>query len=81
MLHFIAADFGNGIASVVSINSHVFINPELTVHLHRLPEGEWVANDARTWLEPGGASVAEATLYDQIGPIGRAEQALYIDSR
>lgn len=77
----IAADFGNGIASVVSINSHVFINPELTVHLHRLPEGDWIANDARTWLEPGGGSIAEATLYDQGGPIGRAEQALFIDSR
>lgn len=77
----IAADFGNGIASVVSIESHLFINPELTVHLHRLPVGEWVANDARTWLEPGGASVAEATLTDREAPFGRAMQSLYIASR
>jgi hypothetical protein len=77
----IAADFGNGIASVVSIESHVFINPDLTVHLWRLPEGEWIANEARTWLEPGGASVAEATLTDRTAPIGRAMQSLYIASR
>jgi hypothetical protein len=77
----IAADFGNGIASVVSVQTHVFINPDLTVHLHRLPEGEWVANAARTWLEPGGAAVAEATLSDLGGPIGRAVQTLYVASR
>jgi len=77
----IAADFGNGIASVVSIESHLFINPELTVHLFRLPEGEWIGNDARTWLQPGGASVAEALLTDRRAPIGRAMQSLFIDTR
>ncbi len=77
----IAADFGNGIASVVSIASHVFINPDLTVHLHRLPEGEWVGNDACTWLAPHGASLAEALLTDRNAPIGRATQSLYIAAR
>jgi hypothetical protein len=77
----IAADFGNGIASVVPVETHVFINPDLTVHLHRLPEGEWVANSARTWLDPGGAAVAEATLSDLGGPVGRAMQSLYVAGR
>jgi hypothetical protein len=77
----IAADFGNGIASVVSIESHLFINPDLTVHLHRLPEGEWVSNDAVTWLEPGGAAYADASLGDRSGPLGRAVQSLYIAAR
>lgn len=77
----IAADFGNGIASVVSVQTHVFINPELTTHLYRLPEGEWVLNSARTWLEPGGAAVADAMLSDRSGPIARAMQSLYVASR
>ena len=77
----IAADFGNGISSVVSIESHVFINPDLTVWLHRLPEGEWVSNDAATWLEPGGAALADATLGDRTGLFGRAAQTLYVASR
>src|SRR5262245_6689608 len=63
----IAADFGNGISSELSIERHLFINPDLTVHLHRLPEGEWVANDARTWMSPGGAAVADAVLADASG--------------
>ena len=59
----------------------VFINPDLTVHLHRLPEGEWVGNDACTWLAPHGASLAEALLTDRNAPIGRATQSLYIAAR
>jgi len=77
----VAADFGNGISSVVPIDSHIFINPDLTVYLHRRPEGEWVANDAHTWLEPGGISLAEATLHDAAGPIGRATQSLFVAAR
>jgi hypothetical protein len=76
-----AADFGNGISSVVPIETHLFINPDLTVYLHRPPEGEWVANEARTWLHPGVASVAEATLWDRTGQIGQATQSLYVASR
>ena len=77
----VAADFGNGIASVTSLDRHVFINPDLTVHLHRLPEGEWVANDAVTVLEPGGAARADATIHDRTGPLGRATQCLYVAAR
>ncbi|MFN8049969.1 MAG: thioesterase family protein [Acidimicrobiales bacterium] len=77
----IPADFGNGVASATSFDTHVFINPELTVHVFRMPDGDWVANDARTWMEPGGTAVAEGTLTDRDGPIGRAMQSLFIDSR
>ena len=46
-----AADFGNGISRVLDWNEWLFINTDLTVHLHREPEGEWVgarrAHDAR----------------------------------
>ena len=77
----IVADFGNGISSVLPIEEHVFINPDLTATLHRLPEGEWVLNDARTWLQPGGGAVAEATLADERGPFGHAAQTLFVASR
>ncbi len=77
----VAADFGNGISSVVPIDTHIFINPDLTVYLHRQPQGEWIANDAQTWLEPGGRSLAEAELHDADGPVGRATQSLYVAAR
>ena len=43
-----AADFGNGVSAVLPWDQFVFINTDLTVYLHREPEGEWVCLDART---------------------------------
>ena len=47
----------------------------------KVPEGEWVANDAKTWLHPGAGSVAEASLWDRTGQIGRATQSLFVAPR
>ena len=43
------ADFGNGISSALPFLEFRFINPDLTVYLHRLPVGEWVCLDAVTY--------------------------------
>lgn len=75
-----AADFGNGVSWVVSRNEgYSFINPDLTVYLHRYPEGEWVCLEAVTYVEPHGVGLAESMLFDEQGPIGRAAQSLLID--
>jgi hypothetical protein len=76
-----AADFPNGISFVVSPLETMFVNPDLTVYVHRLPAGEWVLCDARTWLEPHGTGVAEGTLYDAHGRIGRSLQGLILERR
>src|SRR5262249_15613679 len=36
------SDMGNGVSGVVGFETHVFINPELSVHLWRYPAGEWI---------------------------------------
>jgi hypothetical protein len=74
-----AADFLNGISSVVDPAEVTFINPDLTVTLHRLPVGEWVAIDAATRFEPQGTGTAEADLYDEQGRLGHAVQMLLFD--
>lgn len=75
-----AADFGNGISAVVDWNDGwLFINPDLTVYLHRYPVGEWVGLDAVTFPGPNGVGLAEAGLYDERGRIGRSAQALLLD--
>ncbi len=76
-----AADFGNGISGAVTWEEHLFINPDLTIYLHRLPEGEWVGLDARTWPTHEGVGIADAGLYDERGRIGRSVQALLLDRR
>ena len=57
------------------------MNPELTVFMLREAEGEWIGNDAVTAIDPGGIGLADATLHDEQGPIGRALQALYVSKR
>jgi hypothetical protein len=77
-----AADFANGISAPLDWNDGwTFINPDLTVYLHRLPEGEWVGLDAVTWPEASGVAVAEAALHDERGRIGRSVQSLLLDRR
>lgn len=74
-----AADFGNGISSALPYGAWRFINPDLTIHLQRLPEGEWVCLDAATWPEGEGVALAESELFDERGRLGRALQSLLLE--
>ncbi len=76
-----AADFGNGISALATFDKLLFINPDLTVHLHRLPVGEHVALEASSWLEQHGVGLAQSVLWDERGPLGRSLQSLLLDSR
>ncbi len=76
-----AADSGNGISNVLDLREHLFINPDLSVHLHRYPEGEWVCLESQTTIGDTGAGLADTALYDQCGPIGRGAQSLFIAPR
>jgi hypothetical protein len=76
-----AADFGNGISSVVPFEEVLFVNADLTVHLHRDPVGEWIGLDARTDLSPAGIGQALSILHDERGRIGAAAQSLYVEPR
>jgi hypothetical protein len=77
----VAADSGNGVSATLVWTRYLFINVDLTVHLHRPLAGEWVCLDAITIPEPWGVGLADTALYDDRGPIGRAAQTLLIDER
>lgn len=76
----IAADSGNGVSGPLDYRRWIFINTDLTVYLHRLPEGEWIGLDAVTTVT-AGAGVAESTIHDATGPIGKGLQSLYVAAR
>src|SRR3712207_5692455 len=76
-----AADFGNGVSRVLDWDRWLFINTDLTVHLHREPEGEWVGLDARTVIERNGSGLAVSDLHDERGPIGVGLQTLFVAPR
>jgi hypothetical protein len=72
----VAADSGNGVSAALDWRTHLFINTELTVHLMRPLAGEWVCLDAVTRVH--GLGLAETTLWDEQGRIGRAAQTLLV---
>jgi hypothetical protein len=76
-----AADFGNGASRVLAWEDWLFVNTDLTVHLHRDPEGPWVAIDARTTIEPDGSGLAVSDLHDARGPVGVGLQTLFVERR
>jgi hypothetical protein len=77
----VAADSGNGLSSALDYRRFIFINPDLTVYLHRYPAGEWVCLDAATTATDRGVGLAVSTISDVHGPIGRGLQSLFITPR
>jgi hypothetical protein len=75
------ADFCNGVSATLPFDRFLFINADLTIHLQRAPEGEWIGLDARTRLHAGGAGLAEGVLHDEQGLVGRAFQTLVVQQR
>ncbi|MEO0493933.1 MAG: thioesterase family protein [Actinomycetota bacterium] len=74
------ADFGNGISNIVEMGSHRYINPDLTVNVHRLPQGEWLVSDAVTHVRSDGYGTATATIGDADGRLAIANQSLLVVS-
>ena len=76
-----AADFGNGASRVLDWQHFLFINTDLTVLLHREPEGEWVGLDAATAIGEDGRGLASSVLHDERGGIGASHQTLFVAAR
>lgn len=78
----ICADSGNGVSPMLDWRRHGFVNPDLTMVLHRAPRGPWIGLDARTTIEPGqGVGAAASRLWDRHGPVGHGLQSLLCDPR
>jgi hypothetical protein len=69
------------VSSRLDIDRWLFINTDLTLHLHRQPTGEWFALDAETVIGPTGAGSTGSVLHDVTGPVGRGAQSLLVRPR
>lgn len=80
-----AADFGNGVSNALPHDDFLYINPDLTVHLARPPEGEWIGMVTHSVYGTGttstGAGYAESALHDVRGRVGRSVQSLFVEPR
>jgi hypothetical protein len=62
----------------LALRPFVAINPDTTLNLHRMPEGEWICLDARATYDAVGAGTATARLFDARGAIGQSSQSLLV---
>ena len=58
-----------------------FINADISVHLARLPDGDWIRLTSSSTWEPTGIGAVASQLSDPAGPFGRAHQALVLEAR
>ena len=65
----LAADFASPLANSASAGLD-YINADLTLHLGRRPEGEWIGIEVADRVASTGASVAYCRFHDRTGPIG-----------
>ena len=72
------ADCGNAFSRHAEPGQVQFINTDLTIALHRDPVGEWLGSRVSSHWQPSGVGLADALLFDDDGPVGRALQTLLL---
>jgi len=72
------ADCGNAFSRNAEPWDVNFMNPDLTILLHRDPIGEWLGTSADGYWEDNGIGMADAQLFDESGSVGRALQTLLL---
>jgi acyl-CoA thioesterase len=75
------ADSASGIAVVLEHARYTFVNADLTVAIHRSPEGEWLCLDAATVAEAHGVGLTRARLWDGRGAVGVSLQSCLVERR
>jgi Acyl-CoA thioesterase C-terminal domain/Acyl-CoA thioesterase N-terminal domain len=65
----LAADYASPLANFGATGLD-FINADLTLHLGRLPEGEWIGLETTHRVATNGVSIAVCALHDLRAPIG-----------
>lgn len=74
------ADWATGLSRPdwVDANNVAFPNPEITIHIQRPLEGEWLAVDSEPHWNPSGLGITTSNLYDTKGYLGRATQPVVL---
>jgi hypothetical protein len=58
-----------------------YINADLTLHLGRLPVGDWIGIETNDRVAADGVSVAECRYFDETGPIGFSSVCAVVNAR
>ncbi|QBJ94539.1 thioesterase family protein [Rhodococcus sp. ABRD24] len=78
---FTVVDISNGVGSKIHPQDWTFLNTDLTVHLFRVPEGEWTGLSSETSYGPDGVGMCAGVIYDETGAVGRINQTVQVRPR
>lgn len=71
-------DIANGMTVRADPGEVAFPNVDLTAHLFRAPQGEWVGFDTSVSFGATGTGLTHSVLHDLHGPLGTLSQALTV---
>lgn len=71
-------DIANGMAVRHDPREVAFPNVDLTAHLVRVPQGEWLGFDTTVTFGPDGLGITSSRLHDEHGPFGTLAQLLTV---
>jgi len=57
------------------------MNTDLAVHVHRIPDGEWIGIRAETNYGPDGIGTTIGTVFDETGAVGAIQQSVLVRPR
>jgi hypothetical protein len=72
------ADCGNAFSRHADPVDVQFVNTDLIIALHRDPAGDWLGSRVSSHWQSNGVGLADALLFDDDGPVGRALQTLLL---
>ena len=72
------ADCGNGLSRNASIREMNFMNTDLTIHIHREPQSDWLASTSISHWQKTGIGMSQAVISDTEGPVATALQSLVL---
>ncbi|MFD4293175.1 thioesterase family protein [Rhodococcus sp. NPDC058532] len=78
---FLIADTANGVGSKLDPAAWTFLNTDVTVHLFRIPDGDWIGVSAETSYGPDGVAMSSGVLHDDAGPVARVTQTVQVRAR
>lgn len=75
------ADVANGNAQMLDPSKWLYVNPDISVALHRYPIDEWIGMTSEAFQEPSGIGMTDTAVFDRHGRIGRITQAQVVEPR
>lgn len=78
---FSVADIANGMGSRLDPSRYTFLNTDLAVHIHRMPESAWIGVRSENHYGADGVGMSRGTLFDEHGPVAAIQQAQLVRRR